>query len=310
MIADLHFLRPWWFLAIIPLILFLVVLWRQKTVLQAWANICDSALLDHLIQRRGKGGRTLSLLCLYFSGLFMILALAGPCWIKLPVPTYKPILPRVLLLDMSTPMQETDLSPNRLERAKFKLHDLFAHKGVGQFGLIAYTSEPFVVSPLTDDGQTIVALLPMLRFDIMPVGGHNLAYALEEAKKILNQAGYTFGQILVLTASAPNQEALRQASELASEHIDSSIMPITANRKINVKYNEFAHAGHGQVVPYEANNSDLDQWLKMRSAQDELALNNGDDIPLWKDEGRWLLIPALVFLLPVFRRGLMQKVMG
>ncbi|KTD00610.1 VWA domain-containing protein [Fluoribacter gormanii] len=307
MIATFHFLRPWWLLMILPLMGLVLVLWRQKPKLHAWSEVCDPHLLNHLLQKKGQGQRMNSLLCLFLSILFMIFSIAGPVWYKLPVATYKPIQPRVLVLDMSDNMMANDLTPNRLSRAKFKLHDLFAHKDVGQFGLIVFTSEPFVVSPLTDDGHTISSLLSSLTPDIMPVTGQNLDSALNEARNLIKQAGYNQGQILVLTADTPSSASIALAKKLAESGIYSSIMPVKADKNLNPLFERFADAGNGQLVKYSSDSSDLEQWLKS-SNNNEFALSENEDIPLWRDEGRWFLIPALLFLLPVFRRGWIQRV--
>lgn len=54
MISDFHFLRPWWLLLILPLLGFILILWRQNPKLQAWTEICDPHLLNHLVQKRTK----------------------------------------------------------------------------------------------------------------------------------------------------------------------------------------------------------------------------------------------------------------
>jgi len=308
MMANFHFLRPWWLLMIVPLLGLALLLWRQKPGLHAWSAVCDPHLLDHLVQRKGQSKRMTSLLCLFLSMLFMVLGSAGPAWYKLPVATYKTVQPRVLVLDMSENMMANDLTPNRLSRAKFKLHDLFARKDIGQFALVVFTGEPFVVSPLTDDGQTISSLLSTLTADIMPVGGQKLDSALNEASKLIKQAGYDQGQILVLTADSPSAESIAVAKNLASSGIYSSIMPVRADKNLNPLFQRFATAGQGQLLLYSTDSSDLTQWINAGDKNQQLALSKDNDIPLWRDEGRWFLIPALLFLLPVFQRGWMQRV--
>jgi Ca-activated chloride channel family protein len=283
-------------------------MWRQTPRLHAWGEICDSHLLEHLLQRKGEGTRMLALSSLFLSVLFMILSIAGPTWYKLPAPVYKAIHPRVLLLDMSANMMNTDLTPNRLSRAKFKLHDLFMRKEVGQFGLIVYTGEPFVVSPLTDDAQTISSLLSSLTPDIMPVGGQKLNAALDEARKLIQQAGYQHGQVLVLTADTPSAEAIDSAKKLAQEGIITSIMPVKIDKNLNPLFQRFANSGGGQLLLYSADSNDLDQWMNAGIKNADFTLSTDDDIPQWRDEGRWILILALLFLLPVFQRGWLQRV--
>lgn len=306
MIANIALLRPWWLLMILPLLGLSFILWRHQSKLHAWSAICDAHLLDHLMQKKERKQDHSPFLYLLLSIMFLILSLSGPAWERLPISTYKPVQPRVLVLDMSENMMVDDLTPNRLSRAKFKLHDLFARKNIGQFGLLAFTDEPFLVSPLTDDGQTISSLLSSLTPDIMPINGQNLASALEEASKLIKQAEFTQGQILVLTADSPSNEAIALAKKLSTTHIYSSIMPIKADKHRNPLFQHFADAGEGLLLKYQSDSSDLDQWINAGINQ-QLALSEDENIPLWRDEGRWFLIPALILLFPVFRRGWLQR---
>ncbi len=308
MMFDFHFLRPWWFLALIPMLGLVVAMWKHSPRLQGWAEICDERLLAHLIQKKGQNKRIQSVSTLFISLFFMILSLSGPTWHQYPVASYKPVMPQVVLLDMSESMLENDLTPDRLSRAKFKLHDVLSRKDVGQFGMLVFTGEPFVVSPLTDDGQTIDALLSSLTPEVMPVGGSNLVSALHEASQLIHQAGYNEGDILVLTADVPASKAIEKAQQLAGKGIYTSIMPMRAGKDLNPLFERFANAGKGQLLIYSPDSSDLNQWVSRNSHKQHVKLGKRDEIPVWRDEGRWLLIPALFFLLPAFRRGWLQRI--
>jgi Ca-activated chloride channel family protein len=307
MIAELHFLRPLWLLTIIPLLGLVFILWRQAPKLQGWSEICDSHLLEHLLHSQGEKKHLSPVLLLIGSFIFLSISLAGPAWHKLPVATYRPVQPRVLILDMSENMMNTDLTPNRLSRAKFKLRDLLSRKEVGQFGLIVYTGEAFVVSPLTDDGQTISSLLSALTPELMPVSGQKLEDALNEASRLIKQAGYNHGQILVLTADTPSTAAINEASKLSAQGIDSSILPVRADKDLNPLFARFAQSGGGQFLPYSSDSNDLDQWINS-AAKEHFQKNTQDEIPVWRDEGRWFLIPALLLFLPLFQRGWLQRI--
>lgn len=304
MISAFHFLRPWWLLALLPLVFLLVYLWRQKSTFSAWDNVCDAHLLPYLIASKGAQRQAFAISWLLLSLFFMIISLAGPTWSRLPVPTYKEIQPRVLVLDMSDQMLMNDLTPDRLTRAKFKLHDLFLHQGAGQFGLVVYTSEPFVVSPLTDDGQTIDALLSSLTLDIMPVEGQQLSSALAQAAQLITEAGFKRGELLVLSGSTPSKEAIYEAKALAKLGIQTSIIPLLGRQtKIDSAFQQLASAGEGRLITFTDTNQDIEQWLAATKTTQHYASNRDDEIPVWRDQGRWFLIPALAFLLPVFRRG-------
>ncbi len=129
---------------------------------------------------------------------------------------------------------------------------------------------------------------------------------MDEAAKMIQQAGYKQGQILVLTSSTPSKNEMNTASKLANEGIFTSIMPMLADQDLNPLFGQFAQAGQGSLVPYSTDSSDLASWLTATNQQ-QFTRSKEDDIPLWRDEGRWFIIPALLFLLPVFRRGWLQR---
>lgn len=310
MFSEFHLIRPFWLLTLLPLLAFATTMLRRNPNLSAWNEVCDPHLLPYLIKTKPQAKRQLSLLALLLSALFMIISLSGPSWSRFPVPTYQPIQPRVLILDMSEAMLEQDLQPNRLNRAKFKLHDLLVtRKESGQFGLVVYTGEPFVAAPLTDDSQTIDALLPMLLPDTMPVDGHRLDTALNEASKLFTQAGFNHGDILVLTARAPSSEDIDAAKVLDAEGIHVSIMPVlNRTQALNPLFERFAKSGGGLLIPMTDTSDDLKRWLQATHTHQVFAADLNNEVPVWRDQGRWFIVPALLLLLPVFRRGWLQRV--
>jgi Ca-activated chloride channel homolog len=302
MTYQLHFLRPDWLMALIPLAILSIMMLRQKSACRAWQTACDTHLLPHLLETKGQGPRHRALLCLLGSTLCLILSLAGPSGKKLPVPVYEYLHPRVLLLDVSRESLTSDLKPNRLTRAKFKLHDLFQHQDKGQFGLIAYTEEPFIVSPITHDAQTIDALIDPISPDIMPIDGINLERALLEGAQLIERTSAGRGDLLVLTGTPPSQSAIQTVKKLAEKHIRTSILPLTTSNIKNTRFEKFAHAGHGLSIPFKNTTTDLNAWLDYNPFEHSLKEKDNESIPAWRDDGRWLIIPALLLLLIAFRR--------
>lgn len=308
MMAEFHFIRPWWLLVFLPSVAIALMMLRQTQVRTAWNQVCDAHLLPYLIQTKQGTRLFRSWSLLFISLALMIISLAGPTWSRLPVPTFQKIQPRVVVLDMSDTMSLNDLTPDRLSRARFKLHDLFLHHDAGQFGLIVYTGEPFIVSPLTDDGQTIDTLLASLTPDIMPVTGQNLSSAIDEAGRLITQAGFQQGQILVLSASPPSEEAINMAQNMAQKGIDTSIIPVLGpDMPVVSSFEKLAKAGHGELITFSDTNNDIDQWLASARSGHQYKTKEQNDMPVWRDQGRWFLIPALLCLLPVWRRGWVQR---
>lgn len=306
-----HFLRPWWWLALIPFLLILQVMKRQKNSLQSWETICDPHLLQWMMQ--DTQSRVTSKPFAYWkygllSFFFIIVALTGPTWSRLPTPIYQNTDVQVFMLDLSQSMLNRDIKPDRLSRARFILTDLLNAQKQGQFGMIAYTGEPFVVSPLTEDPHSIESLLSVLTPDIMPLEGQDLALALEAGENLIEQAGFKTGNILIFTASPPTDDAIQTARALATRGIYSSIMPLSADSPVNPLFSQFAEASRGKVLSWTPNNKDLKNWPSRNDRNKRFQLDQDNTVERWKDEGRWFLIPALLFLLPVFRRGWLQGV--
>ncbi len=108
----------------------------------------------------------------------------------------------MIVLNTSQTMLSTDIAPDRMSRARFKVLDILKRLDEGQVGLIAYTSEPFLVSPLTRDANTLTAMVPALDTSIMPVGGQDAGKALKMAASMIERVQPSGGQILLITDDA------------------------------------------------------------------------------------------------------------
>lgn len=195
---SLHFIRPEWLLALVPLALALLSLWRQHESHSAWNRYIAPHLAKILVtQGNKKSRRPLHLLA--FTWLIATLALAGPAVNKQSLPVFAAEQGRVLVMDMSVSMFATDLAPNRLTQAKFRATDLLRNLKEGETGLVAFAGDAFTISPLTRDTGTLLNLLPTLSPEIMPVRGSNLAAGLTQAKTLLAQGGHIRGDIIVMT---------------------------------------------------------------------------------------------------------------
>ena len=160
-----------------------------------------------------------------FALLVVILALSGPSWQKLPDATYSARDARVIALDLSMSMLAEDLRPNRLTRARFRLADLLENTEEGQVGMVSFAGDAYIVSPLTNDMNTIANMLPALRPDIIPVAGSRADLALEMAAALLERSGHSRGEILLVTDSADSRDAAK-ARDLADQGIYTSVLAV------------------------------------------------------------------------------------
>lgn len=199
-LADFHFLRPLWLLAL-PLVALLPWWWRRAGASSGgWKQVVDAHLLEFQLQRGRR--RRAPLLLAMLGATLALLALAGPAWREAPQPLQQREAPLAIVLEVSDSMRAADLPPQRLASARFALTDLLRTRSDGQFALVAYAGAAFTVAPVTDDGTTLLALLNALDPAQMPVGGADAARALQHAADLLESAGFAHGDILLVADDA------------------------------------------------------------------------------------------------------------
>src|SRR5690606_18476732 len=111
--ADFHFLRPWWLLTLIPIVIITWWAWRHAQQKQGWAKIIPAHLQTMLLPRQGQRSGRFQLILVALALSCGALALAGPAWQKLPQPVYQLKAGSIVVMDMSLSVYSTDLPPNR-----------------------------------------------------------------------------------------------------------------------------------------------------------------------------------------------------
>ena len=197
---GIHFVRPWWLLGILAIPIFYFVRQKLKSGSSGWDAVMSPELLEALIPKRVQTSlRKLFDLFAAASLLLIFLALSGPTWEKLPQPVDRKDDEVVVVLDLSYSMYVQDIAPSRLVRAKQKLTDILRNRQEGYTALVAYAGDPHVVTPLTNDTDTILHLVSSLNPTIMPIRGSDVASALGLAVELLASSSQLGGRILLLT---------------------------------------------------------------------------------------------------------------
>ena len=328
---QFHFLRPEWFAALIPLLL-LVILIRKATAKQSgWQSVIPSHLYQYMVIGKTEVGAKPPIMLLAIAWFVSVIALAGPTWERLPQPVYQLKMGHVIVIDMSLSMRATDMTPDRLTRAKYKAIDLVNAIGEGEMGLVAYAGDAFVISPLTEDAANITTLIPSLSPEIMPVPGSDPLLGIESAAALLTNAGYNSGMIYWITdgielaqqnelqeyvasipftlnaltvGTAEGAPIRQQSGELLKDHTGSIVIP---------KLNDNAVKGvvktsGGRFESFTSNDTDIEALAaislldKGNSEEDEEDSNiQGDQ---WKEVGPYLVVLLLPLAAFAFKRGL------
>ncbi|MGZ8223653.1 MAG: VWA domain-containing protein [Methylobacter sp.] len=327
-LADFHFIRPYWLLAVIPYIVILALIFRHKLNHGNWAAVCDAALLPFILQEKPVRQSRWQLTAGALGALLVIIALAGPTWERLPSPVFRNDSALVIALDLSRSMDAEDIKPSRLIRARYKITDILKRRKDGQTALLVYAGDAFTVTPLTNDTDTIESQLSALNTDIMPSQGSNTPVVLQKAVELFKQGGIQKGQIVLLADGVDLDRTLPTVKTLNSYRLSILGVGTTESAPIALPEGGFlkddqgniviprfnvneltklAQAGNGIYQTITANDADIETLL---STLDQPVIQQGKEqktlfLDQWEDKGPWLLLLVLPLAALTFRKGLL-----
>lgn len=328
--ADVHFLRPLWLLLLLCLpLLFITRHWMSRGD-TGWSRYISPALLQPLLQNRNQapGSKRRSPRLTLGLGLTLLaIALSGPSWRQAPTPLKQPQDSLVILLDLSLSMLATDVEPNRLTQAKRKIRDILQLRRGGLTALVVYAGDAHTVTPLTEDGQTIEAMLNVLDPTIMPATGNRADLAVARARKLLDQGAPGRGQILLMSDKVARSQYSAIGDTLANTAYRLSTLvvgtaeggPIPLAKRGFIRDNgeivisraepaamaKLASSHQGRSHELTLNEQDI-QSLELAPGDSDLwqsAEDTGLSVNRWQDDGYWLLWAAVPLLLLGWRQG-------
>lgn len=300
----IYFLRPYWFLALIP---FVYLFWQMSkfTLVDNWRQFCDEHLLSHLLIKP-ETRPNFPLFVLGISGLLSIFALAGPSWHQEVQPIYRQTQGTVIVLNLSPSMREMLGTTTKIDRARFKILDYLRKQREGLTGLVVYTDEAHVISPLTEDSHTIANLVPVLDPNIMPTLEDQTAVGLEQAEKLFKQANVPKGNIVLVTDKVTQfSQAKHLAESMKKDGNKLYIWEISKQPGSAIELQELAKAGGGDLISLSSSNEDINallsktrirQWASPDMTKHKKAL-------FWHDDGWWIVLLLLPLALVAFRKG-------
>lgn len=300
----IHFMRPHWLLALVPAILYLIWVIYSSRQHNPWRAICDPHLLPTLLQQNASSSRRLfyTALCLFF--MIAIFALAGPTWKQTKLPVYREVASLMLVLDLSSAMQANDLTPDRITRAKFKIRDLINSSQNTQMGLVVFSGEAFVASPLSQDANTLTSMLDELNPQMMPVPGSDMGQGLTQALTLLTQTETHHNNLILITASEPNANSWIAAKKIrqTGNHLNilALLKPSAATQTTINALQQLAKVGGGSFYLFTPDVTDIQSILRNNTATQIIKDQNMENATIWQDAGPWfclLLVPLALLVL-------------
>jgi Ca-activated chloride channel homolog len=325
-LSQFHFLRPMWLLAAIPALLLAWYFWQQKSSAVNWYGAINKQLLEHLLEASPNNTVRWPWFVLLLTWTVAIIALAGPTWEKIPQPVHQKSDALVIIFDLSLSMRAEDIKPSRLVRARHKTLDILKNRDEGLTGLIAYSGDAHIVSPLTDDNATVANLLPALSPEMMPVNGSDPYTAVQLARQLFKNAGHQDGRILLITDGVTANDVEDISDIIAKDGFELSILGVGTSQGAPIpmkngfirdksgnivvpklprdRLDNLARANDGRYADVSLGDKDIDFLLPAplsNLTQDTILSEREFD--QWHDRGHWLVLILLPFALLAFRRG-------
>jgi Ca-activated chloride channel family protein len=329
--SSFHFAHPWWLLAL--LLIFPVGAWlRRSKVYGHIARInryADTHLLPHLTGSRelhsNERWRKFRRWAILWT--LLVIAMAGPRWDFTDVQLYSPGADLVILLDISRSMEVGDVQPSRIARARQEIEDLITRNRGVRVGLIAFASIAQVITPITEDGGAILAVLPSISTDLVRLQGSRLADALQRAETLLSgQPEQSQRNILLVSDGDFVEPELQQSvAALAERGIRLHILGIgtggggpvpghngrflidSRGKTIESRLDEqslqqLAEAGGGLYQTADYRDADSDRLLQAAVEGSQAESLPGQRIRVWNERFFWPVLLVMLLLLPLFRR--------
>lgn len=328
MMSEFHFLRPEWLMAFIPLVAVFFMQQRALKLKGQWKDIVSPALQPYMLKHQ-TNQRSASVIkyALVLAAALAIIALAGPSWKKQPSQIFNSQAGLVIALDLSLSMTAQDITPSRLQRAKFKIRDILEQNKGSNIALVAYAGDAHVATPLTRDVKTIQSMLPALDPYIMPAQGSNVRRLVEESIALFDQ-GKSNPRTLLLISDGVEENDIEYASKaLQSANIHLSILAIGTEQGAPLvqpdgrffkdssgqvimpalewdSLNAFAEKSAGRIQKLTSSDADIKYLTNIKKLEQDYAQTEESvEFDQWFDSGYWFIIPIMLLALVGFRKG-------
>ncbi len=178
-----HFAEPeWLWLAFLAPVAIALLHWASaRERRRQLALVASHGALSRLTRSHSPRRRALKNTLLVLAAAGIGIAMARPQWGQLSDQGQSLGHDVVFVLDCSRSMLATDVSPNRLERARLAVLDFIKTPGLGRVGLVTFAGQAFIQCPLTYDYGAFADSLSAVDDRSIAVLGTDIGRALDEA---------------------------------------------------------------------------------------------------------------------------------
>ena len=305
-------------LLLVPFFLLLFLfyqLWKRKTV----KKIGDDRLIKQLSITHSPSKGIFKICLLLIAFILGALTIANP---RKPDETSEGArkgIDIVITMDVSNSMLATDISPDRLARAKQFISKLLDNLQDDRTGLVVFAGNAYVQMPLTFDKEAARMYVSATNPDDISAQGTSISDALKKADLLLGEQTERFRSVILITDGETHDDnAFEAAKELASKGVmintigigspeGSMITDSSGNTKKDAsgqavisKLNEqilqqIASATNGKYVHLQNSDAAVKEITGQFSQIEKKALGD-TSLFTYKTFYAWLAVPMLLLL--------------
>lgn len=321
---GMHLSQPLWLWGLVAIPLVLIWLWRSAPVRLSGREdqYADPHLLPHLsgTAMAGKHLNKRPLIGWMIAWSLLLLAMAGPRLGFHNINPFEPGADLVILLDISASMKSKDVQPSRLDRARQEIQDLIRSKQGLRIGMVAFATIAHVVTPITEDGDSLLQQLPALSPDLVRLQGSRLSAALERASQLIAEqpSNVSHNLLLISDGDFSEPEIDQQVQTLYQNGTRLHVLGVGTSEGARVPHvtnnngvavvsrldaqglRQLASSGGGIFRIASYRDKDTGDILDAILSQASAITNKNIQTRVWKEYYYWLLGPAMLILLLLF----------
>lgn len=304
MTDEFLLLRPWWLLALAPVLA--AALWvRHRRLAGEWAAIIDPALLPAL-RRLGTlshGRHHAAMLLPFVAAAIIVLALSGPARLLPGAVAYRALDPLILVLDLSPSVT----GGPALDDLQTAAATVMAQTRGRPVGVMVYGADAYLASAPTSDAASLQSLIAVLDNQTMPVSGSRPDIALSMAADLFATDGVGIGGadlIVISDGGGAGPRALEESARL--KRAGARVWTLSLDQSAPdgpapdpAALAALAKAGGGGTAPARDTPELLARIDDARTAQ---LVRSDAAAQSVHDFGPWVLFLALPFAALLFRR--------
>lgn len=323
----IHFTRPYWLVLIAAIVLLTLFVNKNPLVNNRINKLIDPNLRQHLVYKDATSrlNKWLGLAV----AISLCLGLAGISWTKAPSTQFENTRKTVMVVDQSLSMYATDIKPNRQTQLKQSVRDILTQSKEGDIALVAFAGEGFVISPFSQDRDTITHFLLALEPIIMPVYGSDLSSGIETALSLSNDDTSPL-HLIVFTDDLSEQDKVQIPALLNNRNTQLDLIAVGTETPAIITLPD------GQILRQNGRNilpvtplqelANLTESLGGRFYQGRLSpddVSRITDVSLdnqsiqqaqnksiqWIEQGHWFALPFVIWLAFQFRKGMLLMMM-